>query len=61
MYRRELIFLAIAIFLLALVLTGVGGWSDMLGQPFIVSKQHAWNDGLFLMLAAIFLLQLSRV
>jgi hypothetical protein len=61
MYRRELTFLAIGVFLVALLLTGIGGFSDMLGTPFVVSKQHAWNDGLFLMLAAIFLLLLSRV
>lgn len=61
MYKKELTFLAILTFLFALVLTGLGGWSDMLGKPFIVTKQHAWNDGLFLVGVAIFLLLLSRV
>lgn len=61
MYKKELTFLAILVFLVALVLTGVGGWSDILGKPFVVTKQHAWNDGLFLLGVAIFLLLLSRV
>lgn len=60
MYKKELTFLAILTFFFALVLTGLGGWSDMLGKPFIVTKQHAWNDGLFLIGVAIFLLLLSR-
>ena len=61
MYKKELTFLAILVFLMALVMTAVGGWSDMLGKPFVVTKQHAWNDGLFLIGVAIFLLLLSRV
>jgi thiol:disulfide interchange protein len=61
MYKNQLTFLAILVFLMALVLTGLGGWSDMLGKPFVVTKQHAWNDGLFLLGVAIFLLLLSRI
>ena len=60
MYKNELTFLAIAAFLLALVLTGLGGWSDMLGQNFVLTKQHAWNDGIFMMLIALFLLLLAK-
>lgn len=51
---------AFAAFGLALILTGVGGWSNMMGKPIVITEQHAWNDGLFLMLVAIFLLILSR-
>lgn len=61
MYRQELTFLAVGAFLLALVLTGLGGWSDMLGRNFLVTKQHAWNDGIFMMLVALFLLMLARL
>lgn len=52
--------LAILSFFIALALTALGGWSDMLGRPFVVSKQHAWNDGMFMMLIAIFFLVLAK-
>jgi hypothetical protein len=60
MYKQTLTWLAIGSLLVALLLTGVGGWSDLVGRPLVVSKQHAWNDGLFLMLVGIFLLLLAR-
>lgn len=44
-----LIFLVVAAF----VATGLGGLQDMLGFDLIVTKQHGWNDGIFLMLTAI--------
>ncbi len=37
----------------AFVATGLGGLQDMLGVQLIVTKQHGWNDGIFLMLTAI--------
>lgn len=58
--KTELRYAAIAAFVLALVLTGVGGWANMMGKPIVLTERHAWNDGLFLMLAAIFLLLLSK-
>ena len=61
MYKKELTFLALLAFFLAMVATGLGGWADMLGANFIVTKQHAWNDGIFMILVAIFLLVLSQV
>lgn len=44
-----LIFLVVAAFLA----TGLGGLQDMLGVQLVVTKQHGWNDGIFLMLTAI--------
>lgn len=44
-----LIFLVVAAFLA----TGLGGLQDMLGIQLSVTKQHGWNDGIFLMLTAI--------
>ena len=38
---------------MAFVATGLGGLQDMLGVQLIVTKQHGWNDGIFLMLTAI--------
>jgi hypothetical protein len=45
--------------LLASILTGLGGWLDMTGQAtwMGISREHAWHDGLFLVLLAIALLQ----
>ncbi len=59
MYKVQLRMLAIVAFVMALIGTGLGGYSDMTNQPLMISKQHAWNDGLFLIGVAIFLLLLS--
>jgi hypothetical protein len=37
------------------IATGLGGWSDMTGRPFLISRDHAWNDGIFAVLVATFL------
>ena len=58
-YKSQLRLLAVIAFVLALISTGVGGWADMMGKPFLISKEHGWNDGIFMMLGAIFLLLLS--
>jgi len=52
-------FLALIAFVLAIISTAIGGWADITKKPGIISKKHAWNDGIFLILAAIFLLMLS--
>jgi hypothetical protein len=44
-----LLFLVVAAFLA----TGLGGLQDMLGVRLVVTKEHGWNDGIFLMLTAI--------
>ena len=40
---------------MAFLVTGLGGLQDMLGiqLPLTFSKEHGWNDGIFLMLTAI--------
>jgi hypothetical protein len=38
---------------MAFLATGLGGLQDMLGVQLVVTKQHGWNDGIFLMLTAI--------
>lgn len=38
---------------MAFVVTSLGGLQDMLGIRLTVSKEHGWNDGIFLMLTAI--------
>jgi hypothetical protein len=57
--KTQLVYAAIAAFVLALVLTGIGGWANMIGRPIVLTERHAWNDGLLMMLAAIFLVLLS--
>lgn len=41
---------------MAFFVTVLGGLQDMLGVrlPLYFSKEHGWNDGIFLMLTAIF-------
>jgi hypothetical protein len=58
-FKASLRYAAIAAFVLALVFTGIGGWSNMIGKALVITEQHLWNDGLFLMMVAIFLLLLS--
>jgi len=59
MFNKQLRYAALVAFFLAIVFTGIGGWSNMLGRALVITEEHAWNDGLFLMMAAIFLLLLS--
>jgi hypothetical protein len=46
-------YLLIFLVVLAFLATGLGGLQDMLGIQLVVTKQHGWNDGIFLMLTAI--------
>ena len=39
--------------ILSLVMVMMGGWSDMTGKKFIVSKKHYWNDAMYLLVLAI--------
>jgi hypothetical protein len=59
MYKTQLRYASLLAFVVAVLLTAVGGWSNLTGRPLIFTEQHAWNDGLFLMMVAIFLLLFS--
>lgn len=52
-----MITIIIILTIIALVLTGIGGWLDLTDSQLSLhfTSQHAWNDGLFLMLVAILL------
>ena len=39
----------------AFISASLGGFSDMLGRPLVITKQHAWMDASFLVLVAILL------
>lgn len=45
--------LLIALVVTAFFATGLGGLQDMLGIQLPMSREHGWNDGIFLMLTAI--------
>jgi hypothetical protein len=44
---------AVILLVIAFVLTGVAGMMDMTYNEFQLTRQHLWNDGLFLGLVAI--------
>ena len=63
MKRSHLLIWALAA--IAIVLTAVGGMINMTQKQrtpllFEITSQHAWNDGLFLMLLAILLAIMYR-
>ena len=61
MYKTLFFTLAIVSLIVSFVVTGMGGWIDITGQPILVTKQHAWNDGLFMILLAIFFILVAKL
>ena len=53
--RQFLLYLAFFLVAMSSIATGIGGWSDMIGRPLVISRDHAWNDGIFAVLVAIFI------
>jgi hypothetical protein len=49
---------AIVLLLVAIAMTGLGGLLDILQHDFRITREHSWNDGLFLVVLAIALLML---
>lgn len=45
--------LLIGLVAIAFLATGFGGLRDLVGHQFQVTREHGWNDGMFLMLTAI--------
>jgi hypothetical protein len=46
--------LSIGLLVIAVAMTGLGGWMDILGvRGLTVSREHAWNDATFLVLLVI--------
>ncbi len=48
---------AIFVMVIAILMTGLGGSLDILKKG-TITRKHAWNDGLFLAILAVFLLLL---
>jgi Na+/H+ antiporter NhaB len=61
MMKTYLRYLAVLLFVVAIISTALGGWANMTGRPIIITDQHAWNDGLFMIMVAIFLLIFSTI
>lgn len=57
--RQLVLFFAILLVTMSFVSTGLGGWVDMTGRPFLISREHAWNDGIYAVLVAIFLVMIA--
>ena len=53
--RQFLLYLAFFLVAMASVMTGLGGWVDLTGRPLMFTREHAWNDGIFAVLLAIFI------
>jgi hypothetical protein len=53
--RQFLLYLAFFLVAMASLSTGLGGWMDIIGRPIVLSREHAWNDGIFALLLAIFI------
>jgi hypothetical protein len=47
--KALLVFLVV----MAFVATGLGGLQDFFGIKLVMSREHGWNDGIFLILVAI--------
>ncbi len=59
MARRTLPLLLLVV---SVLLTTLGGWMDMTGRKKIlgISKKHAWNDALFLVVLTIAILLYTK-
>ena len=53
--RTVLLYFAFFLVVMSSLSTGLGGWADMTGRPFLITREHAWNDGIFAVLVAIFI------
>lgn len=51
---------AVILLVVAFLLTGFAGLMDMSYNEFQITRQHAWNDGIFLGLVAIVVLLFDR-
>ncbi len=57
--RGSLLNVAIFLALMSLLSTGLGGWIDMTRRPVVISREHAWNDGIYVVLLAILLVMIA--
>jgi hypothetical protein len=53
---RPLQIAALIVMAAAVILTGLGGTLDMYAHEFRITRQHMWNDGVFMAVLAVFVL-----
>jgi hypothetical protein len=53
---RPLQIAALIVMAVAVILTGLGGTLDMYAHEFHITRQHMWNDGVFMAVLAVFVL-----
>jgi hypothetical protein len=53
---RPLQIAALVLMFVATVLTGFGGTLDMYAYEFRITRQHMWNDGVFMAIVSVFVL-----
>jgi hypothetical protein len=53
--RQLLLYFAFFLVITSFLSTGLGGWVDLTGRPLMITREHAWNDGIFAVLVAIFI------
>ncbi len=58
--RTGILSIAISLAFVSVLATSLGGYIDMMRQPVTVTREHAWNDGIYVILLAIFLLMLAN-
>ncbi len=46
--------LTIILVVISIIAIMMGGLSDLTGKRYLISKEHYWNDGMYLLLLAIF-------
>ena len=57
---KPLRLIAIILITVSAIMTGLGGTLDWLSSDFRITREHAWNDGLYLAVVACALLLLER-
>jgi hypothetical protein len=57
---KPLRLIAIGLIIVSAIMTGLGGMMDLLSSDFQITRQHAWNDGMYLAVIACALLLLER-
>jgi hypothetical protein len=57
---KPLEIVAVGLLIVSAIMTGFGGLLDWLSSDFQITRQHTWNDGLYLAVVACALLLLRH-
>ena len=53
--------ISLILIIIGVIMTAVGGWMDMKESGWRISRQHMWNDGVYITVLGIFVLLYSRM